>query len=480
MVELTGINADRVSAFAWALSSFLAGLAGVLLAPLFAQVNATNFTNLLLAAIVAAAFGGLSSIPLTFAGGILLGVVQQIVAGSLPLDSVLAQGLRPSLPFALLFLLLLFRPGLRERREVTDPLAGVDPPPPGLAATTRSEALTRLTRSVAIIAAAVLLGAALFRLDDYWLGLLTQAAIYSTIFLSITLVTGFGGMLSLCQATFAAVGAFAAAQLGAHFGLPVLPAIAVGAALAAVVGGLLALPALRLGGIHLALATLAFALMFDAVLVPLDWVGGGLRPVTVPRPLVAGIDFTNDGAWFCVCVAVLAATGTAIVRLRRRRTGRFLEALRGSEVGAMSVGIDSRRAKITAFAISAGIAGLGGGLLASQQGEANAALFSPFFGLFWVVLVVTLGARTVEGAVNAGLALMLFPEILEGLGLSPAYEFILFGLGAMTYARHPEGIVEANKRAVLAAIDRRIARRHAPTVPVGAPADTPMEAKLEP
>ncbi len=108
MSELNSINADRVGSAAWMMSSFLAGLAGVLLAPLFAQVEANGFFTLLVAAVATAAFGGLSSIPLTFAGGIALGVLQQVLAGYLPADSILSQGLRPALPFLVLFLLLLF------------------------------------------------------------------------------------------------------------------------------------------------------------------------------------------------------------------------------------------------------------------------------------------------------------------------------------------------------------------------------------
>src|SRR5207245_2188824 len=94
------------------------------------------------------------------------------------------------------------------------------------------------------------------------------------------------------------------------------------------------------------------------------------------------------------------------------------------------------RSRIVAFALSAGIAGFGGGLLAMYDGQANyAANFTPFFGLFWLVIVVTLGARTVEGAVQAGLALALFPELLKTLSIPPEYQFILFGLGALTFAR---------------------------------------------
>ena len=146
MTELAGVDADRVSAFSWMLSSLFAGLAGVLLAPLYASLAPQNFTTLLVAAIAAAAFARLTSIPLALLGGILLGVAQALLAGYLPPASLLAQNLRPSLPFAALFLLLLFWPGLRTATASRDPLSGVDPPPMAPAAATRSPALTMATR----------------------------------------------------------------------------------------------------------------------------------------------------------------------------------------------------------------------------------------------------------------------------------------------------------------------------------------------
>lgn len=458
MTELAGINADRISMFSWMLSSLFAGLAGVLLAPLFAQVASANFTIVIIAAIAAAAFGRLSSIPLTLLGGLLLGILQGILAGYLPLNSILATGLRPSLPFVVLFLLLLFWPGLRKRREAADPLAGVDPPPPGLAATQRGRALTRLTWGLGAAVVVVGVFVSLFQLDDFWLLLATKAVILSTIFLSITVITGMAGQISLCQATFAAVGAFTTAQLVDRYDLPVGLTMLAGAILAAGVGALLAVPALRLGGIYLALATLAFALMFESVLVPLDWVSGGSLPLRVPRPELGPFDFANDRTFFVLALAVLGVVGTAVILMRRGTSGRYLDALRGSEVAASAIGISPARARIMAFAVSAGIAGLGGALLAVHETQANPTNFQPILGLFWIVIVVTIGARTVEGAIQAGLAFAFMPEILKAIGVSPSYQFILFGLGAIAYAKHPEGILEANKRKSLDFVQRKLDR----------------------
>jgi branched-chain amino acid transport system permease protein len=459
MTELAGINADRVSTFSWALSSLFAGLAGVLLAPLFAQVASFNFTTLLVAAIAAAAFGRLTSIPLTLLGGILLGVAQGVLAGYLPPASILANGLRPSLPFVALFLLLLFWPGLRQRRELTDPLAGVDPPPPAPAATQRAPVFTMIQRGLAVVTIVVGVTLCLFVFDSFWLNLFIRGVVFATILLSITVITGIGGQVSLCQAAFAGIGAFTTAQLVDRFDLPVLTTMLAGTVVAALVGALLAVPALRLGGIYLSLATLAFALMFDSVLAPLDWVSGGQLPIKVPRPLIGPVDFASDKSFFLLCVVIFAVVGVLVILVRQGTTGRYLDALRGSEVAAAAVGINPARSRIIAFALSAAIAGLGGGLLAMHDEQANAANFVPFIGLFWVVLVLTVGARSVQGAITAGMAFMLIPELLEGLGLSPAYQFILFGLGAITYAKHPEGAIEANTVSSLQFVQRRIDKR---------------------
>lgn len=462
MTQLAGINADRVSAVSWMVSSVFAGLAGVLLAPLLGgQLDPNEFTFLLVAAIAAAVFGRLSSIPLTVLGGILLGVVRGLLAGYLPPASLLARNLRPALPFLALFLLLIFLPGLRRGRELTDPLAGVDPPPPSLAATQRSALLTNLTRALGVIVVLAVLVLALTQFDEYWLALFTRGLIYSTIFLSITVFTGMAGQISLCQAAFAGIGAFGTAQLVSAFNLPVLTTIVMGALIAAVVGALLAIPVLRLAGIYLSLATLAFGLMFESVVIPLGWVSGGVVLPPVPRPQIGPINFANDRAFFVLCLAVLGIVGVLVILVRQGTTGRYLEALRGSEIASQAIGINPARAKITALALSAGIAGLGGGLLATYFGKAQSADYNFFFSLFWIVVVVSLGARTVEGAINAGMGLVLFPEVLKFFGFSPSWEFVFFGLGAITYARHPEGILESQKRRSLEFVQRLIDRRGA-------------------
>jgi len=229
------------------------------------------------------------------------------------------------------------------------------------------------------------------------------------------------------------------------------------------------------------LATLAFALMFETVLRPLDWVSGGFRPPRVPRPVIGSLDFSDDKAFFVLVVVLLALTSLVVLAVKRGTTGRMLEAVRGSEVAAASLGINPFGRKVLAFTLSGAIAGFGGGLLATYEGKVNYdASFTYYFGLVWVVLVVTLGARSIQAAINAGVAFMLFAPLLELTGIpqdwAQSVAFILFGLGALTYARHPEGIVEANTRASVLWLLRRFGADGGTEPPSAPPTTVPPVA----
>lgn len=502
MTELAGVNADRVSMTAAVLSSILAGLAGVLISPALPQINDLRYTPLVVAAISAAVLASLSSIPLAFVGGLLLGITSQVLSTQLPTDSVLATNLRPSLPFVALFLVLIFSPRLRNRREAADPLSGVDPPPPALVSTERSDSLTWMTRSFGVVSGGLFLYWLFFHANGIWILRSQAAVIYAIIFLSITVITGMGGLISLCQATFAGIGALATAQLATDLGMGVLFAAIVAGVIAAAVGAMVALPALRLGGIFLSLATFAFALFFDNVMVKYTWVSGGngITAHDTPRPTLGNIDFANEKSFLVLCIVALAITATAVLFVRNGTTGRYLDALRGSETAAAAMGINANRARIIAFALSAGIAGFGGGLFSMQQEQASyLSLYKAELGLVWIVVVVSLGARTVEGAIQAAAGFVFFqsvvlatwiPWLLNKIGdVAPGFDInvdsvpsglavVFFGLGALTYARHPEGVLEFNKRKSLAFTQRQIDRfKRAPAGDEGSP---PRGARPQP
>ena len=161
----------------------------------------------------------------------------------------------PSLPFIVLVAALLLLPGMRSLDDSKDPLASVDPPPPPTTATLRAPQLSRIIRPAWYVLFAAFVCLMLTWIPQTWESVFNAGLAFSTIFLSITLITGMGGQLSLCQATLAGVGAFTAAQLANHLGLSLLVGGIVGPLLAAVVAVVLAVASLRLKGLGLALMT---------------------------------------------------------------------------------------------------------------------------------------------------------------------------------------------------------------------------------
>jgi ABC-type branched-subunit amino acid transport system permease subunit len=271
-------------------------------------------------------------------------------------------------------------------------------------------------------------------------------------------------------------------------------AMVAGAVIAAAVGALLALPALRLGGIFLSLATYAFALFFDSVMVKFDWVGGGGLPEPAPRPTFGSIDFdASDRSFLFLCIIVLVIVSIVVIAVREGTTGRVLDALRGSEVAATSIGISATRARIVVFSLSAAIAAVGGGMMAMNEKAANITPnLVPFQGLVFVVLVVSLGSRTVEGAIQAAIGYSAFQIVILNQALpwlinnvQPWYHMgqppqtlaiILLSIGAFTYAKHPEGVLEFQKRRSLDRVQRTIDRFKGGGKVDGAVADQSDEA----
>ena len=460
MTELRGVDAEKVSSFAWGLSSLYAGLAGVLLAPKFASIQPGNFFQLVIVAIAAAALGKLISLPWALAGGFLLGIAYVMMPTYISPTSVIGANLGPSLPFVMLFLILIFMPGIKASKESRDPMASVDPPQNTVSMTHVSPLASRIA-----LVPSLLIGIAGFiwvltSANQLWMLLFTEAVIYAIIFLSVTVFTGIGGQISLALTTFAAIGAFTTFQLTMNQGMSSLFAAVIGGFLGALIGAVLALPVLRLGHIWLALATLAFAFFFDSVLIKFSWVGPTMmQSASVPRPTLGGIDFQNDKSFFVLCVVLLVICALIVTALKRGTTGYMLQALRGSEVAAQSVGINPVRWRITAFAVSSGLAAFGGAVLAISQKEVQyGANFAPLTGLFWLVLVVTLASRRVAGAIQGGVMFRVFPQLvlIQWLHLSPAWQFALFGLGAINFSKHPEGLLENAEQKSVLRYDRMI------------------------
>ncbi|HLX78470.1 MAG TPA: branched-chain amino acid ABC transporter permease, partial [Acidimicrobiales bacterium] len=363
---------------------------------------------------------------------------------------VLAAGLRPSFPFLVLAVLLVAGRSFRPASTFDDPLAACDPPAASLRPPGRITEVALGSRAFAAFLAVVFIVLVVVVVPGNWEYTFTAGLVIAIILLSITVLTGMSGQISLCQAAFAAIGAFTAGQLATHFGTAVMIGALAGGVLAAIFGAFISLPGLRLGGIALALFTLSFALLCDNVLFQYSWSGNGASGLIVPRPLIIGIGFAGTRAFFFLALIVLTMTSAVVWLIQHGTLGEELAALRSTEVGAASVGIDVRRMRIIAFTLSAAIAGIGGGLYASLQQTVSPTDFNYEFSLIFIVVVATIGVYSITGAIAAGLAYTTIQQLISNL--PSRYNSLLaliFGLAAATYVRHPEGVVEYGRRWVL-------------------------------
>jgi branched-chain amino acid transport system permease protein len=446
--SISGVNTAFVSAGTWMIGTAFAGLSGILLAPLRGYVE-YQYTFLLLAAFAAVVIARMHSLVLAVAGAFLIGVLQNIIVSRqaedflttfIPRDSQVLRGLQPSIPFILMAVFLLAYQNLRREQFVTDPRALGEP----ASRTVVVDAGLRRRRIIwfAIVIAAVLLAPEV--LPGRWEAVVAKGLALGIAFLSYTIVTGEGGMISLCQVTFAGVGGALTAEFATNQGVPVLVAVLLGALVVVPLGLLIALPSLRLGGLYLALATLAFAELVQNMYFQQKSVNNFDSGVAVPRPVIGSLSFGSDRAFYYLLVGAFLLFALLVLNVKRSRTGLTLAAVRSSEPAAATLGIRVSLAKMAAFGISAFIAAFGGGLYVTYaERSLPARSFNSLIGVVWLAIVVTWGVRSVLGALLAGLAFAVFPQLFSEYLPTWALEVptMLFGLGAIALAREPRGVV---------------------------------------
>ncbi|MCX4528935.1 ATP-binding cassette domain-containing protein [Streptomyces sp. NBC_01551] len=441
LTELRGISADRLSSVAWMIASGLAGLAGVLATPLLG-LSAHDFTLFLFVSATAAVIGRFASVPLAFAGGLGLGVLQNLVAGYASFAEGIT-GFRTAVPFLILFGGLL----VLTRRARTAGTAAADAPPVDHLA---GASWARRWGVWAALAGALCV--AFYTVTTpFWSGLLAQGLAIALVFMSFTVVTGLGAMVSLAQATFVTGAALVAGLLMSR-GWPFVAALAVGTCVAAVLGALVALPALRLGGRSLALATLALAFLADQVLFQLRWLRNGDAGWSVPRPVIGPVDLSDDRALGVALVLLVSAVAAGLSVLRDSPSGRAMLAVRSAPAAAMASGVSVLRTKLLLFTLSAGLAGFGGVMYASYNTRITATDFTAMTGLVWLAVVVAAGVRRPQYAVVAGLVFAVAPRVMADYVTASAHlPVILFGLAGLALANDPDGYC--------AAVPVRLARR---------------------
>lgn len=435
-----GVNVSAVTVRIWALAGLLSGLAAVVPAFIGGTGGGAGGPNqeaptipvdalvILLTVLVFARFANLWMAAVAgFVLSILSTTVQLSFSSSTPLDATWV--------FLVGGLLLMQRDtSTRANREDFSGLEVARELRPIPHELRELPVVKKYVRWASLIGAVVVLGLP-FTLSISKTSLMVDALGLCIVGLSLLVLTGWGGQVSLGQFGFASIGAWTAAVCGFPFPFAILAAGLAGAVAAVLVG----LPALKLRGLNLAISTIAFALSARALFID-DRYLGKLLPDTLTPPVVFGIDFADEKVAYYFTLALVVSFGVMVVGLRRTRTGRALIALRANEATAQSFGISALKARLTAFSIAGFMAAVAGALLAYHLGSVAPQEFSPDKSLT-VFLYTTLGGL---GGVAGPLLGMAFYAIVTFFFSNNALvEYLGAGLGAvMLMMAAPGGLAE--------------------------------------
>ena len=253
--------------------------------------------------------------------------------------------------------------------------------------------------------------AAPWALPEYWVAQLTFVLIYAVVGLGLMLLAGFTGLFSLGHAAFLGIGAYTEAVLS-NAGWPFPLSLACATGLAAAAGVVVGLPALRVKGIYLGMATLAFGFIIEEVLARWEHVTGGNSGLSVKAPSLGAWKLDSATEFYFLCLVLVVLATLAVANLLRSSTGRAFVAIRDSEISAQSMGIHLARYKTLSFALSAGLAGLGGALYAHKIQFLSPDQFGIVQSIDLLLLVVIGGLGSIHGAFLGAIFLIVMPQLI--------------------------------------------------------------------
>jgi len=458
--SLMGVDPQRTTSVAWMLGGGSAALAGILLA---AATNLDPYTLSLqaLPGFVTVLIGGLESLLGAIVGGVIVGAV----IGLVPILPLI--GRSPGAPQLMLMVLAFVVMVLRGQRFATsDVRAEGISADAGRAVQTRAVSRRRrLWRSdvIAVLAGLVLVFPALPGIGTNYIGDADVALVYAMVGMSLVLLIGLVGQISLAQASFVGIGAFATGLIITHLHVPFPANMPLAAATAGILAAVLGVVALRVRGLYLAVATLIFAWMCDAYLFQQSWlvgIGGTTSfavPTVGPQPGFPFFDFSSRKTFYYIALATVAAVAGSVALLRRSKTGRAFFAVRGSEVAAASLGIDVTRYKLLAFGVSGIIAGIAGNLFAANAGTVDTREFTVTVSLFYLSIAVVGGLTSTGGAIAAGVLFAALNEVFFQVdALSGYLDVVSSGLLIVVLLAYPGGL------AAIPTTLRNLAHRVAP------------------
>ncbi|MEO7428454.1 MAG: ATP-binding cassette domain-containing protein [Acidimicrobiales bacterium] len=396
--ELAGVPVHRVSLLVWTVAGLLAGVSAILVGPTKPLLtNVALGPSLMLRALAAAMIGGLVSLPRVFVGGIAIGILEALVTFNYPTGGTLELAL-----FLVVVVSLVARRNLgqlaRGGEESSWSLAGaVRALPPRLA---RRVDVIRARRG-ALVAAAVIAFVAPLPFGSSQHVLMTSVVLSALMGLSLVVLTGYAGQVSLGQFAFVGLGAVVGGrmlQLGYVPWMAMLYSVLAGGVAALIIG----IPALRIRGLFLAVTTLAFAVATSTWVFGQSWLvrlSGSQVSTTIPRPVFFGIDMQRTRNYYWLCLAIFVVVATMVHRLRTSGIGRAMLAVRDNEPAAATLAVSPRRVKLTAFVLAGMIASLGGYLYGGLLVTFSSGSFGPVESLNLLAMVIFGGVTSITGAV---------------------------------------------------------------------------------
>ena len=456
--RLAGISVRRVSTSVWVLGGVLATATAVLIAPIRGTLvglpTPALGPGLLMRALAAALVGQMTSLSLTLVGGVVLGVVEA---------ELLVNVKQPGVADFIIFLAVVALVFWRGRQVGKDDESGtwslapkVRPIPERLLALGWVRRLPQLGAAVGLFAAVAL--PYLFS-GASQVFLFTRVLLYAVIALSVTVLTGWAGQLSLGQFAFVGLGAMTTVALhnrGMPFAIAVFYATVAGVIAALCVGG----PALRIRGLFLAVTTLAFAVAARGYILPHRLFTDGKPVQYLPRGKWWFIDLHDHRTYYFVCLIVLVGAVFVVARLRRTGVGRSIIAARENDLSASSFSVSPARAKLIAFMVAGGGAALAGALLAGAQVQVGVQMFGPEESLRVVAMTIIGGLGTITGSLLGAVYVIGLPALIQD---SASIRLLTSGIGLLFLLMYaPGGLVQllyGVRDRIFRLADRRLARR---------------------
>lgn len=310
----------------------------------------------------------------------------------------------------------------------------------------RLETSKKVKYSILLLLAIVILVLPKIGLSSFIIRVFTMIALYSIYGLSLNLITGYTGQVSIGHAGFCAIGGYTSALLNVHFGVNFIVSAIVAMIVTGLCGFLLGMPTLRLSGTYLTIATLGFGEIVR--MAALNWeslTGGSLGVSGITRPVILGKELTTfNGGLYYLALVLLFLVSIVIYVIIRSKMGRALMAIRDDELAATLMGINVTRYKIASFVISAMMTGLGGAFYVHMVRFIDPNTFNFDISILIISIVILGGMGTMKGIYLGSALLISFPEVLR---FASEYRFIVYGLILVLMMRFkPEGLLGGQSR----------------------------------